>query len=208
MNRLFNTLRSFSEKPHSDSNDDSKAEAQQAFDNRIEVLTKYAERASAYEEELQHSYETILDNMMQLQEMMGLKLDEGQDRDALEYLRLAARLRPQRALLEQELRAFHAVAADLFVRVNTILEHFDEARDLAADPDQSPAAAYYLEASLTRLTRYFVLLERVSIARHRALPQRLIEQMMVVVDDRQLDLELATFILSRRQALGSGRTPK
>ncbi len=205
MNRLFNTLRSFTERPHADSEADAAGEAERAFDTRIEVLTKYAERASNYEEELQNTYETILDNLMQLQELMVLKLDDGQDRDALEYLRLAARLRPQRALLEQELRAFHAVAADLFPRVNTILDHFDEARALAANPDQSPAAAYYLEASLTRLTRYFVLLERVAIARHRALPQRLAEQMMSVVDDRQLDLELATFILSRRQALGPGR---
>src|SRR5450432_3171138 len=205
MNRLFNTLRSYTEQPRSDSEAETESEAQRAFDNRIEVLCKYAERASAYEEELQHTYETILDNLMQLQELMGLKLDEGRDRDALEYLRLAARLRPQRALLEQELRAFHAVAADLFPRVNTILDHFEAARALAADPSQNPAASYYLEASLTRLMRYFVLLERVAIGRHRALPQRLAEQMLVVVDDRQLDLELATFILSRRQALGPGR---
>src|SRR5258708_6931337 len=173
MNRLFNTLRSFTERPHADSEADAAGEAERAFDTRIEVLTKYAERASNYEEELQNTYETILDNLMQLQELMVLKLDDGQDRDALEYLRLAARLRPQRALLEQDLGAFHAVAAPLFPRVTPTLDPFEEPRVLTATPDKTPPAAYSHEAWLPRLTRYFVLLERVAIARHRALPQRL-----------------------------------
>ncbi len=50
-----------------------------------------------------------------------------------------------------------------------------------------------------------ILLERVTRNRHASLPERLAAQIVDVVDDRQLDLELATYILSRRRALGPGR---
>lgn len=205
MNRLFQTLRGFVERPRTaEDGDDRVEEALPGFENRIEVLSKYAERASAYEETLQNSYDQIMDQMMQLQGLMEQALDEGQDSNALEYLRLAARFRPQRALLEQELKAFHALAAELIWRVLMLLDNLEEARNYALSADLNPAATQALDAALNRLTRYFVLLERVTIARHDQLPMRLAEQMMVIVDDRQLDLELARFILSRRRALGGG----
>ncbi|MEP7286240.1 MAG: hypothetical protein ABI947_10785 [Chloroflexota bacterium] len=203
MNRLFQTLRGLLEKPQT--TQDSAPESSNSFDNRIEVLSKYAERASGYEDELLMNLERVQETLAQLQERMEESLDEGKDSDALEYLRLAARLRPQRDLLDQEIRAFQAVATDLMTRIDTLMSNLDEARRYAQDVDLSPAATYALDAALNRLTRYFVLLERVAIARHRALPQRLAEQMMVVIDDRQLDLEFARFILSRRHALGPGR---
>ena len=141
---------------------------------------------------------------MQLQGLMEQALDEGKDGNALEYLRLAARLRPQRALLEQELKAFHALAGELIWRVLMLLDNLEEARNYALSADLNPAATRALDEALNRLTRYFIMLERVTIARHDQLPMRLAEQMMVIVDDRQLDLELARFILSRRRALGGG----
>lgn len=205
MNRLFQTLRGFVERPRTaEEADDRVEEALPGFDNRIEVLSKYAERASAYEETLQNSYDQIVDQIMQLQGLMEQALDEGQDSNALEYLRLAARLRPQRALLEQELKAFHALAGELIWRVLMLLDNLEEARNYALSADLNPTATRALDEALNRLTRYFVMLERVTIARNDQLPMRLAEQMMVIVDDRQLDLELARFILSRRRALGGG----
>jgi hypothetical protein len=44
----------------------------------------------------------------------------------------------------------------------------------------------------------------VATARRRALPERLAQQLTQVIDDRQLDLELANYILNRRRALGPG----
>ena len=73
----------------------------------------YAERSAAYEEDLQNNFDEVAEQLLQLQELMEATIDAGRDCDALEYLRLAARLRPQRDLLDQEIRAFHAVAADL-----------------------------------------------------------------------------------------------
>jgi len=205
VNRLFQTLRGFVERPRTaEEADDRVEEALPGFDNRIEVLSKYAERASAYEETLQNSYDQIVDQIMQLQGLMEQALDEGQDSNALEYLRLAARLRPQRALLEQELKAFHALAGELIWRVLMLLDNLEEARNYALSADLNPTATRALDEALNRLTRYFVMLERVTIARNDQLPMRLAEQMMVIVDDRQLDLELARFILSRRRALGGG----
>ncbi len=204
MNRLFQTLRGFVERPRPIEEMEANVEALPGFENRIEVLSKYAERASAYEETLQNQYDQISDQMMQLQGLMEQALDAGEDRDALEYLRLAARLRPQRALLESELKAFHALAGALIWRVVMLLDNVEEARAYASSTAYSPAATRALDQALNRLTRYFVLLERVTIARHNQLPMRLAEQMMQIVDDRQLDLELARFILSRRRALGGG----
>jgi hypothetical protein len=199
MNRLFQTLRGMRDRPADENN-----AALAAFDNRIEVLTTYAERASAYEEDLTRNHEQILETLAQFHDMMIMALDAGKDRDALEYLRLAMRLRPQRDLLERELHAFRAVADELIRRITTLMHNLDQARAYVENSDLSPAASYYLDQTLNRLTRYFVLLERVSISRHKGLPQRLAEQMMTVIDDRQLDLELARFILSRRRALGTG----
>lgn len=198
MNRLFNTLRNFVEKPQ------VIEDALPGFDNRVEVLYRYAERASAYEDELQANYDAVLDQLSQLQGMMEVAIEQGLDAHALEYLRLAARLRPQRDLLEQELAAFHSVADDLINRTSALLENLDEARMYARDGEISPAATYYLDGTLNKLTRYFVMLERIAITRHRNLPKRLAAETLKVVDDAQLDLELATFILNRRRALGSG----
>src|SRR5262249_40369091 len=145
-----------------------------------------------------------VDQLTQLQEHMEAAIDYGADRDALEYLRLAVRLRPQRDLLEQELKAFHSVAAELIQHVNTLMQYLDEARSFAFDATLIPAATYYLDFTLNRLTRYFVMLERVTKARHQTLPERLAQHITVVIDDRQLDLELATYILNRRRSLGSG----
>src|SRR6266700_2765720 len=100
MNRLFNSLRSFVEKPRPEAS--VWQDALPGFDNRIEVLCRYAERASAYEDDLQANHDEVMDQLSQLQGMMEIALDDGQDANALEYLRLAARLRPQRDLLERE----------------------------------------------------------------------------------------------------------
>jgi hypothetical protein len=204
MNRLFKTLRNIVDKPVSEQEAEQREDALPGFDSRIEVLSTYAERSAAYEEDLQNNFDQVADQLLQLQELMEATIDAGRDRDALEYLRLAARLRPQRDLLDQELRAFHAVASDLIRRVNTLMDYIEEAREFARDGELSPAATYYLDATLNRLTRYFVMLERVTRQRHRTLRDRLAAQILLVVDDRQLDLELATYILQRRRALGSG----
>src|SRR5262249_2564580 len=111
MNRLFRTLRNFADKNRSEASADA-AEVQEAlpgFEDRIAVLATYAERASGYEDELTSNYELIVENLAQLQGLMEIALDEGRDRDALEYLRLGARLRPQREMIEQEMRAFSVV---------------------------------------------------------------------------------------------------
>ncbi len=209
MNRLFQTLRNIVEKPRPeiDAPAEGTAEALPGFDNRLEVLCSYAERSAAYEDDLTASLDRIVEQLEQLQDCMELALDEGYDRDALEYLRLAARLRPQRDLLQHELLAFRTVADDLIARVNTLMNYVDEARDYARDATLSPAATIFLDATMNRLTRYFVLLERVTRARHQSLPDRLAKDIGSVIDDRQLDLELATYILNRRRALSSGPTP-
>ncbi len=202
MNRLFQTLRNIVEKSVPV---EEPAEALPGFDNRLAVLCTYAERSATYEDELTARHNDVADDLARLQELMEDALDRGEDRDALEYLRLAVRLRPQRDLLEQELRAFHAVASDLIHRVGVLMDYADEAREYARSAELSPAATYFLDVTLNRLTRYFVLLERVTRNRHASLPNRLAAQIVDVVDDRQLDLELAMYILSRRRALGSGR---
>jgi hypothetical protein len=203
MNRLFNTLRTLQnnlrEKPR-------ELRAMPGFENRISVLTGHAERATAYEDDLTTRCEEVENNLTRMQEAMEACIDAGRDRDALEYVRLAARIRPQQELLTRELYAFRTVSNELIIRVNTLMEHIEDARELAMDIDANPAAAAFLDAMLTRLTRYFVMLERVATARRRELPERLSESMLRVIDDRQLDLELAKYILARRRALGTGRS--
>jgi dihydroneopterin aldolase len=208
MNRLFHTLRGIVDKPRPAPETTDDALSLSNFDSRIEVLCSYAERSAAYEDDLAANYDEVVEQLTRLQELMEASLDAGEDRDALEYLRLAVRIRPQRDLLDRELRAFHSVAAELIARVNTLMEYLDEARQYAENAALSPAATFFLDATLNRLTRYFIMLERVTRTRHRALPERLAQQITDVVDDRQLDLELATYILSRRRALSSGRTTR
>jgi hypothetical protein len=48
------------------------------------------------------------------------------------------------------------------------------------------------------------MLDRVAKARRRDLPDRLAAAMTDVLDNRQLDLELANYILQRRRALNAG----
>lgn len=202
MNKLFQTLRGIRPQPGQET--EPEADALPGFDNRLQVLVKYAERAAGYEDELSLNLGQVLEQLAQLQQMMELAIDEGKDRDALEYLRLAVRLRPQRELLEREMQAFAAVAEELLGRVQLLLDNLDDAHRFAQDGSANPAATHYLDQFMTRLTRYFVMLEKVSLSRHKDLRRRLAEQMMNVIDDRQLDLEMARFILNRRRALGSG----
>jgi hypothetical protein len=210
MNRLFHTLRNIrsggraADTPRDDSDLSPDDEALLGFDNQIEVLCSYAERSAAYEDDLLGHLERIVEQLMQLQELMEKAIDDGEDRNALEYLRLAARLRPQRELLEQELRAFLMVATDLIGKVKTLVEYRDEARQFARDASLSPAATHVLTSTMNSLTRNFVLLERVTKARHQTLSERLGQQITTIIDDRELDLELATYILNRRRAIGPG----
>jgi phage shock protein A len=199
MNRLFSTLRKLVEKAPAED-----TPALPGFENRVEVLYRYVEQAAAYEDELTAHLEQVQERLDKLQARVESALDIGKDRDAFEFIRLAARLRPQFDLLDEEIKAFHAVAADLILRVNTLMDNINEARLLAEDGEFSPAATRTLDETLTRLTRYFVNLDRVATARRRALPERLAQQLTHVIDDRQLDLELANYILNRRRALGPG----
>src|SRR5258708_18671227 len=196
MNRLFRTLQNLTERVHpaqeqettsqSVAQDDHKRETlsgpMSGFEGRLEVLCMYAERAACYEDELLRNLDEVLDQLAQLQQLMERALDDGEDRNALEYLLLAARLRPQRDLLDKELKSFHAVADDLLFRVTTLTDNAEEAQWFANTPHANPAATYYLDQTMNRLTRYFVLLERVTTARYGDLPRRLIEQINVVVD--------------------------
>jgi hypothetical protein len=178
--------------------------ALEAFERRMDVLTHYAEQAMEYEDALNYHLDRVDADLSRLRDIMEASIDAGRDRDALEYLRLAARLRPQRELLAFELRAFHAVADALIMRVNLLVGHMDEAREFALNDGLSPAATEYLDATMTRLTRYFVMLERVSSVRRQNLDERLSAKLTEVIDDRQLDLEMATYILQRRRALNAG----
>src|SRR5437762_9055846 len=135
MNRLFQTLRGIVDKS-ADRRGESSASLP-GFDNRIEVLCSYAERSAAYEDDLLANLERIVDQLAQLQEYMERAIDEGADRDALEYLRLAARIRPQRDLLDQELKSFHVVASDLIRQVKLLQQYRDEAREFASNSSLS-----------------------------------------------------------------------
>jgi hypothetical protein len=205
LNRLFKTLKSIVERPREETNE---APALPGFENRVEVLYKYAETAVAYEDDLVRNLEQIDGLMEGFRQMMEAAIDQGEDRQALEYMRLAARIRPQRELLDREIRSFHLVATDLIRRVTTLMDHIGEARDYARTARLSVEVTAYLDQAITRLTRYFVMLERVARARRANLPERLAGEINTVIDDRQLDLELATYILERRRALQSGDRPR
>lgn len=197
MNRLIETLRGWLERPQP-------PVALPGFDNRMDVLCRYAQHAADYEDELLSAYHEIEDQLSAFEGQVERALTAGNDRDALEYVRLLVRLRPQRELLDRELRNFHAVAGALVVRVDTLMAHIDEAHLLAESAARNPAATHYLDQTLTRLTRYFVMLERVAAARRQELPDRLAALTLQVLDNRKLDLELATYILHRRRSIGSG----
>jgi hypothetical protein len=187
LNRLFRTLREFVNKTPSAAADPSTAEAGgvdalPGFDNRIEVLTRYAESAAHYEDDLVKAKTAVEENLAMFEQGVEMMLDAGQDRDALEYVRLMVRLRPQVELLNAEIQNFHAVASALILRTNMLIQNLDEARIYARSFTLNPEATMYLD-----------------------LPDRLAEVMMQVIDDRKLDLELATYILARRRALGSGQ---
>lgn len=199
MNRLFNTLRRIVEKPS------QPGPALSGFDSRVEVLYKYAQRAAEYEDDLDAHFEQVRFNLDRIQARIETALDDGRDRDAFEFVRLAARLRPQYDLLDRELRIFRAVANELIARVGRLMDHLEEARAFALDGASNPAATRTLDEALTRLTRYFVMLERVATARRKKLPALLAQKMTQIIDDRQLDLELARYVLNRRKALGPGR---
>jgi len=167
-------------------------------------LTRYAESAARYEDDLLKAKQSVEENLAGLQQGVEMMLDAGADRDALEYVRLMVRLRPQVELLEREIHNFHAVASALILRTNTLMQNLDQAREFAQSSELNPEATAYLDGTLDRLTRYFVMLDRVSRQRRKELPDRLAQVMLQVIDDRKLDLELASYILARRRALGSG----
>jgi hypothetical protein len=204
MNRLFDTLRGWLDKNPTHTLNSAAPDALPGFDNRIEVLCHYAENAARYEDDLLASQAQISDNLGALEAGIDKCLLHGADRDALEYVRLMVRLRPQYELIDQELRSFHAVASELILRTNLVMQHIDEARQYAASARLNPAATNYLDDTLTKLTRYFVMLERVAEVRRRELPARLAALTLSVIDNRRLDMELANYILQRRRALGSG----
>jgi len=174
------------------------------FEARVEVLCKHAEQAAAYETDLTEHLNRVQAQLDGLQERMEAAIERGEDRQAYELLRLATRFRPQRDLLDREIRAFHLVAMELINRVEGLLSNLDEARALANDGSLNPLATHYLDQGLTRLTRYFVMLERVSLNRRRALPDKLAQSLLQVIDDKALDFELARYVMNRRRALGSG----
>ncbi|MBX3063800.1 MAG: hypothetical protein KF726_12540 [Anaerolineae bacterium] len=206
MKRLFSTLRQFVDRkvelPDYDPDYESiQLREIEAFERRIDVLTRYAEQSMAYEEALTSNYERLEADLQKIKDLVEANIDAGKDRDALEFLRLAVRLRPQRDLVAYELNSFHAVADALIMRVNTLVAHLDEAREYARNARLSQAATQQLDATMTKLTRYFVLLERVAAARRQTLEQRLVAKLGEIIDDRKLDLEMASYVLARRRAL-------
>jgi hypothetical protein len=171
----------------------------------MEALCWYAEQASQYENDLLSAKQEVETHLALFQSNMESAIDAGEDRDALEYVRIMVRLRPQVDLLNYELRAFHAVSSALILRTSTLVSHMDEAREYAQSATLNPAATDYLDKTMDKLTRYFVMLERVAGQRRRELPDRLAALMGEVIDNRKLDMELANYILARRRGLGTGR---
>lgn len=202
MNRLFKTLREFvTQQPASTPAPD----ALPGFENRIEVLCRHAENAAHYEDDLIKARDEVQASIALFEGGVEDALDAGNDRDALEYVRLMVRLRPQIELLNHEIENFHAVASALILKTNLLMQNMDEARAFARQDALNPAATHYLDQTLDKLTRYFIMLDRVAAKRRTGLPDRLAQLMLRVMDDRKLDLELATYILARRRAIGSGR---
>jgi len=206
MRNLFDALRNIVDRTHDKRREDEAQinAALEVFENRMDILLRHAEQSMAYEDALNVNFERLEGELNMLREMVEKCIDVGQDRDALEYLRLAVRLRPQRDLVAYELNAFHAVSDALVTKVNILVGHIDEAREYARNQHWSPAKADYLDSTLNKLTRYFVMLERVTVARRKTLNDRLVAKLADVIDDRRLDLELATYILQRRRALNAG----
>ncbi|GAB4554552.1 MAG: hypothetical protein OHK0023_24800 [Anaerolineae bacterium] len=203
MNKLLNVLRGLGKRePQTEAA--QPAEALPGFDNRLEALQKFAEQAAAYEDDLNKHLAEAESNMTRLTHAVNLMIDAGRDQDAFEYLRLAARLRPQVDLLSQEIRAFQGVATALQNKVNLLFDNLDQARQFARDGSLNPRATEVLDRALNQLTRLFVLLDRVAQARRRELPDRLAEAMTQVIDNVALDMELARWVMARRRALGSG----
>src|SRR5450631_140252 len=108
MRRLFTTLRGFADKRHTASEPAPQpvSDAIIGFEDRVEVLCRHAEHAAAYEDDLISNYNQIEASLQQLADGMEAAIDAGKDERALEYVRLAARLRPQLDLLDYEIRAF------------------------------------------------------------------------------------------------------
>ena len=203
MNRLFSRLRNRRDNP-TEAATENVPDALPGFEQRLAVLYEHAQQAARYEDELLRSRGEVADQLQQYENRIEHSIDRGQDRKALEYVRMAARLRPQYDLLDNELRSFTNVANALTARLDLLLQHIDEAREFAHSATLNAQATHYLDLTLTRLTRYFVLLERVAAMRRRELPDRLAAAMLQVIDDRRLDLALATYILRRRQGLNAG----
>jgi phage shock protein A len=205
MNRLFETLRGLVSRPHSEpAPAPEQPNILAGFESRLAALYHYAEHAAAYERDLEARLAEAQAHMDQLEATVEAMINAGRDRDAFEYLRLAARLRPQRDLLRDELRAFHAVAAELQRRVALLMENRAAASQIASNASANLHAARTLDRVLNQLTRYFVMLDRVARARRRELPNRLAAAMTKILDDRLLDLELANYVLQRRRALSAG----
>jgi phage shock protein A len=206
MNRLFNTLRRIVERaPRGVEDQEAALPALPDFEERVEVLFHHAEHAAAYEDDLADYVRQLRARLESLSARIDGLIDQGRDQDAFEVVRIAARIRPQYDLVNQEIQAFHAVAGDLIDRVDRLIANLDEARALAGDERANPAATARLDVALTRLSRHFVMLERVAQARRATLPDRLAQQLTAVLDDRKLDLQLARYVLARRRALGPGR---
>jgi len=208
MNRLFETLRGLIGRSHSEAPKPATPERPSlltGFEARLATLYHYAEQAAAYERDLEARLAEAQGHMDQLEATVEAMIAAGRDREAFEYLRLAARLRPQRDLLDHELRAFQTVAAELQRRVALLMDNRAAAQRIAQDVAANAQAARTLERVLNQLTRYFVMLDRVAKARRRELPNRLALAMTRVIDDRQLDLELANYVLQRRRTLSAGR---
>lgn len=209
MRRMFQSLRTFLNDRQAEQ---SQRQAEQTppilanFEARVELLAAHAEQATSYEDDLLAQGAQLQSDMDAMREQMESSIDAGRDRDALEFLRLAVRLRPGRDLIETELRGFRAVSDELTRRAQALFDNLDSANDLAANARLHPNAAYALDLALTRLTRYFVLLERVAYHRRASLGSRLAERLNVMIDDRKLDLELASYVLARRRALNGGES--
>ena len=199
MNRLFGRFRGH-QAPAQPARD-----ALPGFEARVDVLREHAQQAARYEDDLVTVQTDVREQLGMCELAIERSLQRGEDREAFEYVRLAARLRPQYELLDQELRAFGAVADALLQRLELLLNHLDEAREFARSAALNPYATEYLDETLTKLTRYSIMLDRVAAARRRELPDRLEALMTQVLDDRQLDLMLANYILERRRALDSGQ---
>ena len=126
MNRLFNTLRRIVERsPRGTGDHEAAIPALPDFEDRVEVLFHHAEQAAAYEDDLADYVRQLRTRLESLSARIDGLIDQGRDRDALEVVRIAARIRPQYDLVNQEMQAFHAVAGDLIERVDRLIDNLD-----------------------------------------------------------------------------------